>query len=143
MSWLSLPFALVAAHVLANVVWIGALLAVAAFGAGAAGSAAPAEVGALARRVYTRLAVPAFAASFMAGLGRILLEPRAYAHMPWMHAKLTLAVAVIALHHIIGARVGRVAAGSTDAGRGLGIFAFATFVCAAGAVLLGVAKSLP
>ena len=28
--------------------------------------------------------------------------------MPWMHAKLTLAVVVIALHHVIGARVRRI-----------------------------------
>jgi putative membrane protein len=142
-SWLSLPFALVAAHVVANVVWIGALLAVAAFAAGAQGSAAPAEVGALARRAYVRLAVPAFVVSFTAGLLRIALEPRGYAHMPWMHAKLTLALVVIALHHIIGARVRRVAGGNADAGRSLGILGLATFVCAAGAVMLGVAKSLP
>ncbi len=143
MRWLSLPLALLGAHVSANVVWIGAILSVATIGAGAAASTAPAEVGALARRVYTRLALPAFAVSFVAGLARILLEPSAYAHMPWMHAKLTLAVAVIALHHIIGARVRRVAGGNADAGRGLGVLALATFVCAAGAVMLGVAKSLP
>jgi len=142
-SWLSLPFALLAAHVTANVVWIGAILAVAAFGAGAASSAAPAEIGGLARRVYTRLTLPAFAVSFLAGLGRILLDPRSYAHMPWMHAKLTLALVVIALHHVIGARVRRIAKGQADAGRGLGLLALATLVCAAGAVMLGVAKSLP
>ncbi len=141
--WLSLPFALVAAHVLANVVWIGALLAVATFSIGAAGSTAPAEVATLARRVYLRLAVPAFVASFTAGLARILLDPGAYGRMPWMHAKLTLALAVIVLHHVIGARVRRVAAGNAGAARGLGTLAFATFVCAAGAVMLGVAKSLP
>jgi len=141
--WLSFPFLLVAAHVSANVVWIGALLAVATVGAGAAGSTAPTEAGTLARRVYTRLAVPAFAVSFTAGLARIALDPLAYAHMPWMHAKLTFAVAVIGLHHVIGARVGRVAAGKTGAARGLGPLALATFLCATGAVMLGVAKSLP
>jgi putative membrane protein len=141
--WLSLPFVLLAAHLSANVVWIGSILAVAAFGAGATASTSPAEVGALARRVYSRLAQPAFAVSFLAGLCLILLAPKAYARMPWMHAKLTLAVVVIALHHVIGARVRRISKGNADARRGLGTLGLATLVCAAGAVMLGLAKSLP
>jgi putative membrane protein len=141
--WLSLPVALVAIHVTANVVWIGALLAVALLAARGPFSADPAEVGTLARRLYVTLAVPGFAGSFAAGLARILLEPRVYAHMPWMHAKLTFALVVIVLHHVIGARVRRLAGGRGDAGRAMGALAVATFVFAAGAVLLGVEKSLP
>jgi protoporphyrinogen IX oxidase len=141
--WLSLSVALVAVHVTANVVWIGSLLAVALLGARGPFSADPAELGTLARRLYVTLAVPAFLGSFAAGLARILLEPRLYAHMPWMHAKLTLALVVIVLHHIIGARVRRLAGGQADAGRGMRTLAVVTFVCAAGAVLLGVEKSLP
>jgi putative membrane protein len=141
--WLSLPTALVAVHLIANVVWIGALLAVAQVTARGPFSADPAEVGTLARRLHATLAVPAFFVSFGAGLARILLEPRVYAHMPWMHAKLTLAFIVIVLHHIIGGRAKRVANGKASAGRGMGTLAVATLVCAAGAVLLGVAKSLP
>jgi protoporphyrinogen IX oxidase len=142
-GFLSLAVAMVALHTLANVVWIGSLLAVALIGARAATSAHPAEIGAVARRVYVKLTVPAFVASFAAGLGRILLDPRAYAAMPWFHAKLTFAVGVIVLHHIIGGRARRLAQGTAAAGRGLGVFAGATLACAAMAVLLGIAKSLP
>lgn len=141
--WPSVATALVALHVLANVVWIGALLAVAVLTARAPFMADPAEVGALARRVHVRLAVPAFLASFVAGAARIALAPRAYAHLPWMHVKLTLAVVVIVLHHVIGARARRVAKGSTESAGAVGLLGWLTFLCAAGAVLLGVAKSLP
>jgi putative membrane protein len=138
-----LPLLLVAAHVLANVVWIGALLSVATLTSRAPFVADPSDVGALARRVYWRLAVPAFLVSFGAGVGRIALAPQAYAHLPWMHVKLGLALVVIVLHHVIGARARKVAGGNGDAGHGLGVLATVTFLCTAGAVLLGVAKSFP
>jgi uncharacterized membrane protein len=60
-----------------------------------------------------------------------------------MHAKLGFAFVVIVLHHSIGARARRVANGNSEAGRGVGWLAVATFLCVAGAVWLGVAKSLP
>jgi putative membrane protein len=143
LHWLSLSTALVALHVLANVVWIGALLAVALLASRAPLMADSAEVGTLARRVYLRLAVPAFLASFAAGVANIALAPQVYARLPWMHVKLTLALAVIVLHHVIGARAKRVAKGDADAGRAAGLLGVIAFLCAAGAVLLGVAKSLP
>ncbi len=133
---------LVAIHVLANVVWIGALLSVTLIVARASTTKDPAEAAGLGRYVHVHLAVPAFLASFGAGLLRILLAPAAYAHMPWFHAKLTFALVVIALHHVIGARAKRAAAGTPGAARGvttLGAFAFAA---AAAAVFLGVPKSL-
>jgi 2-hydroxychromene-2-carboxylate isomerase len=74
---------------------------------------------------------------------RFAADVQSYAHMPWMHAKLTLALGVIVLHHIIGGRAKRVAGGSPDAGKGAQILLLATLVCAAGAVWLGVAKHLP
>jgi putative membrane protein len=141
--WLSLPTALVAAHLTANVVWIGALLAVAVLAARGPFSADPVEVGTLARRVYLTLAAPAFLVSFAAGVGRIAIYPQLYLHLPWMHAKLTLALVVIALHHIIGGRARRIANGQASAGRGMPVLAVAVVFFAAGAVLLGVAKSLP
>ena len=134
---------LVAVHVLSNVVWIGSILSVALLVGRARLMADGAEVGALARRVYTRLAVPAFAGSFAFGLGRFVLGIGVYAHMPWMHAKLTLAVGVIALHHVIGARAKRVAGGNASAGSGMTALMLATLVCTAGAVWLAVAKQLP
>ncbi len=142
-SSVSLALALVAAHVLANVVWIGALLAVALLIGRARFLADSAEVGALARQVYLRLAVPAFLVSFVAGVSRIALAPAVYAHLPWMHVKLTFALGVIGLHHVIGARARRLANGDGQAGKGVGALATVAFVCAAGAVFLGVAKSLP
>jgi putative membrane protein len=141
--WLPLPVGLVAVHVLANVVWIGSILSTAMLVARAPLMADAPEVGALARRIYLRLATPAFVASFATGVARFGLEARMYAHFPWMHAKLTLAVAVIVLHHVIGARAKRVASGKVEAARGAGVLGIALLACAAGAVLLGVAKALP
>jgi putative membrane protein len=138
----TLPVILVAAHVLANIVWIGALLSVATLAGRAPFVADPSELGSLARRVYWRLAMPGFLASLGAGVARIALAPQMYAHLPWFHAKLAIALAVVVLHHIIGGRARRVANGNADAGRGLGAVAALTFLCVAGAVLLGVAKSL-
>ncbi len=138
----TLPVLLVAAHVLANVVWIGALLSVATLAARAPFVADPSELGSLARRVYWSLAVPGFLASLAAGIARITLTPQAYAHMSWFHAKLGLALVVIVLHHVIGGRARRVANGHAEAGRGLGGVAALTFLMVAGVVLLGVAKSL-
>jgi putative membrane protein len=141
--WIALPTALVAAHVLANVVWIGSLLAVALLTGRGRFAADPAEIGTLARRVHMSLAAPAFLASFAAGVAIIALNPRIYAYLPWMHAKLSFALVVIVLHHVIGGRARRVANGHAEAAHGMGILATLTFVFAAGAVLLGVAKSLP
>jgi putative membrane protein len=103
----------------------------------------PSDPGALARRVYLRLALPAFVVSFATGVGRIALFPVAYMHMPWMHVKLAFAIVVIALHHVIGSRAKRLGSGQTDAARGVGLFGFILFACAACAAVLGVAKSLP
>ncbi len=141
--WLPVSTALLALHVLANVVWIGALLAVSLLTALAPRMADVAEVGSLARRVHTRLAIPAFLASLGAGVGRIVLAPSAYAHLPWFHAKLTFALAIIVLHHVVGARARKVAGGNADAGRGVGTLGWLILLCAAGAVLLGVTKALP
>jgi protoporphyrinogen IX oxidase len=141
--WLALPTALVAAHVVANFVWIGAILSVSLLVANGPFMADPNDPGALARRVYLRLAVPAFLVSFATGVGRIALFPVAYAHMPWMHTKLTFALVVIVLHHMIGARARRLANGQTAAARGAGLLGVLLFLSAAAAAVLGVAKSLP
>jgi protoporphyrinogen IX oxidase len=134
---------LVAIHVLSNVVWIGSILSVALLVGRARLMADGPEVGGLARRVYMRLAVPAFVFSFVSGVTRFVLGASVYAHMPWMHAKLTLALGVIALHHVIGAKAKRVAGGNAAAGSGTLGLMMALFVCAAGAVWLAVAKQLP
>jgi protoporphyrinogen IX oxidase len=140
-AWPSSATLVVAAHVLANMVWIGSLLAVAALAAHAPWTAEPAEVGRLARRVHVRLAIPAFLASFAAGVGRIAMSPSAYARLHWFHAKLTFALAVIVLHHVIGARAKRVANGHNEAGAGVDMIAFVALACAGCAVLLAVAQN--
>jgi putative membrane protein len=141
--WIPFSTVLVAVHLLANVVWVGALLSVAMLASRAHWMADPAEVGALARRVHVRLAVPAFLVSFGAGLARIAQAPQVYAHMPWMHVKLTFALVLIVVHHLIGAKAKRVAGGKPKAGQGAGWLGLVALLCAAGAVLLGVSKSLP
>lgn len=140
---LSLGTGLVAAHVLANVVWIGALLSECMLLGRARFMADGAEIGGLARRVHSRLAVPAFVASFACGVARIGEDPRVYLHLPWMHVKLAFAAGVIVLHHVIGARARRVAGGAIQEGNGAPFVGAVVFLCAAVAVLLGVAKQLP
>jgi putative membrane protein len=142
--WLSvLPLALLASHVVGNVVWIGAILSVSVILGAAAFMAEPADAGSIARRVYLRLAVPAFLLSFGTGVGRIVIDPASYLHLPWMHAKLAFAFAVIVLHHVIGGRAKRVARGQRAAARGVGILGFFLLLFAACAAVLGVAKNIP
>jgi putative membrane protein len=141
--WIPASTFLVAVHLLADVVWIGSLLSVGMLVARAPWMADASEVGALARRLYVTLAVPAFLVSLATGAARILMTPQMYAHAPWLHVKLTFALALIVLHHLIGGRARRVAAGKGKAGSGTGWIAALVFLCAAGAVLLGVTKSLP
>jgi putative membrane protein len=137
------PTLLLAVHVLANVVWIGALLSVTLIVGRASETKDPTGVAGLGRQVHLRLAVPAFLVSFGAGLVRIILAPAAYAHMPWFHAKLTFALVVIVVHHLIGARARRAAAGTPAGPRGLFALGAVVFAAAAATVFLGVAKSLP
>jgi putative membrane protein len=124
---------LVTLHVFANVVWIGSIAAVGwlAWKASATADSAAAKTTAeLAVALYKRIAVPAFAASFTFGVVRLLLAPGAYMQLHWFHGKLTFALAVIALHHIIGARAKRAASGSMQAGKSGAILVVALLVCA-------------
>jgi uncharacterized membrane protein len=141
--WPPLWAVVMAAHVLANLVWIGALLAEVVLLGPAPWLADPAEAGTLARRVHTRLAIPAFLASVGAGLVRLVPSRHAYAAMPWMYAKLVFALGLIVLHHIIGARSRRVARGSVRSAQGAGNLGWLTLLFAAGAVLFAIAKSTP
>lgn len=95
---------LVALHVLANMVWIGSIVSVGVLLSAAPSSANSAALMEAARKVYLRVATPAFGASFLFGLGRLLLSPGAYMRLHWFHGKLAAALAVIALHHVLGAR---------------------------------------
>ncbi len=115
---------LVVIHVMANLVWIGSITSVGLLTAAATklsdANQATAAAG-LARGLYLRVATPAFLISFVFGASRLLLDPSYYMHLHWFHGKLTAVLAVIALHHVIGSKAKKTAAGSMQAGRSGGI----------------------
>jgi putative membrane protein len=111
---------LVVLHVMANLVWIGSIASV-GWLVGAAAKAESVDAAKLARALYLRVATPAFIASFVFGVSRLLLDPSYYMHLHWFHGKLTAVLAVIVLHHIIGGKARKVAAGSMQGGRTGGI----------------------
>ena len=103
-------------HVVGNLVWIGAILAVGVTILSKSGD--PKTRGEIALGIYKNLAVPAFVLSFVAGAVRLFSDPGFYLKQHhWMHAKLPLALTVIALHHVIGGRAKKLARGTVqDAG---------------------------
>lgn len=100
-------------HMTGNLVWIGSILAV---GLVIVTKSADAKVrGEIALALYQRLAAPAFVLSFLGGAVRLFSEPAFYLKQHhWMHAKLPLALGVIALHHVIGARAKKLAQGTVQ-----------------------------
>jgi protoporphyrinogen IX oxidase len=130
---------LVFVHVTANVVWIGAILAVAYTLTLRVGE--PADRGKIAHALYLKLATPAFIVSFAAGAARLAMTPRYYfAETHWMHAKLLFAFGVIALHHMIGAHAKRMATGRRQEPGRVSALAWALLLCAALAVFFVVAR---
>ena len=126
-------------HVAGNLVWIGAILAV---GVTIAGDVADAKVrGEIALGIYKRLAVPAFVVSFVAGTTRLLLDPAYYLKQHhWMHAKLPLALGVIALHHILGGRAKKLARGTVQNGGPAAILTAVLALAALGAAFFAIFK---
>jgi putative membrane protein len=125
-------------HVAANVVWIGSILAVAVIATATDGDGK--TRGILGARVYRQLSAPAFGISFLAGAARLVPDAHYYfVATHFMHGKLTFALAVIALHHVIGARVKKMARGEVANANVSGL-ALALFVCAVGAVFFVVTK---
>ncbi len=97
-------------HLAANFAWIGSIVAVGLIAGASTGT--PKERGTLALGIYRGLSTPAFLISITAGVGRLSLSlPAYFTESHYMHAKLTLALAVIGLHHVLGARVKRMARG--------------------------------
>jgi putative membrane protein len=108
-----LSVALIWLHISGNVVWIGSILAVAAIIT--AKAVDPKIRGEVGLRVYSLLSVPAFVLGFVSGTARLLLDPRYYlVEHHWMHGKLPFALAVIGLHHVIGARAKKLARGTVQ-----------------------------
>jgi putative membrane protein len=102
-------------HVIANLVWIGSIASV---GLVLATTPDPKVGGQVAHAIYRKLASPAFGISFLAAVVLLVLNTQLYfVATKWMHAKLPLALGVIALHHVIGARAKHLEQGKkTDAG---------------------------
>ena len=130
---------LVFVHVAANLVWIGSILAVAFVLSGPAGDAK--TRGALGVEVYAKLAVPAFVISFLGGSARLVLNVHDYfVATHWMHGKLAFALAVIALHHVIGGRAKRMAAGTKDGPGPASTLAVILLLAATAAALLAILR---
>ena len=131
--------ALVAAHVAANLVWIGSILSVAlALSSRAVDSRAAAQI---AYELYRKLAIPAFVVSFITALTRLLLSTELYfVETKYMHGKLLFAVIVIVLHHIIGARAKGVATGRRAAPGPVGVLALLLLISAVAATLFVILK---
>jgi putative membrane protein len=127
---------LVALHVSANLVWIGSILAVAWLCGRARLVADGAEVGRYARAIYLRFSAPAFVVAIGAGVARLLVQPSAYLHAHWMHGKLFLAVALVGLHHVVGAKAKRIARADTVGESGTGWLVLLILLAAVGAVVL-------
>jgi putative membrane protein len=132
------PF-LVFLHVAANLVWVGSILSVAMIVG--SGTADPKTRGTLGVEVYKKLAVPAFVVSFIAGASRLAMDTGYYfSTTKFMHGKLFFALVVIGLHHAIGGRAKKLAAGTTTEAGGIATFSIALLVAAIGAVFFVVLK---
>lgn len=132
---------LIAVHVLANVVWIGSILAVARLLTLRNDAVGLKERGELALNVYRTLANPAFMASFLLGGIQLGLNAQHYfVTTKFMHGKLLLVFVIIGLHHVIGARARKVAQGKADSAGPAWPLALALLACAAGTIVLATAK---
>lgn len=108
----SLKWQLQTLHVLGNLFWIGAIVATGLLLV-TKGPGSTRDRAALARQIYLKLAVPAFGVSFLAGTLRLLLDLSYYfTEKHFMHAKLPLAVGVVVIHHLVGARARRMESGA-------------------------------
>lgn len=124
-------------HVTANVIWIGSILAVGVLLTGAAGD--PKLRGELGLRVYQRLATPAFSASFVFGVTALAMNTSYYlVQHHWMHPKLTVALGVIALHHVIGAKAKKLARGTVQEAGATAILSAVLAVMAAAAAFFAI-----
>jgi len=126
-------------HIVGNITWIGSILAVATIITSSAGD--PRTRGELALRVYTRLAVPAFVLSFVFGATQLAMNTSYYlVQTHWMHPKITVALVVIALHHVIGARAKKLATGAVQEPGPAAIMAIVLAVMAAAAAFFAISR---
>lgn len=125
-------------HVVGNLIWIGSIASV---GVVLATARQAQSGGEQAYAIYRVLSVPAFVLSLGAAIVLLAMNPALYfAQTHWMHAKLTVALAVIALHHVLGARAKRLAAGTRSEAGPAGKLTAVLLALAAIAAYLGLAK---
>ena len=108
---------LLAIHVLSLLLWIGSLVSVTrVLAAGATEEpAVQARFAALARKIYRSVSSPWMGVAALAGVGMIGAAHGLYFHYGWFHGKLALALGMLVLHFVLGARVRAAeAAGRTD-----------------------------
>jgi protoporphyrinogen IX oxidase len=122
------PTLLVTIHVFANILWIGSIVSAGLLLARASATENK-ELAGAAAFLYRCVATPAFIVSFLAGVSRVGLDAATYMHAHWFHGKLTLALIVIALHHVLGARAKKAANGSMQAAKSGAILSVA-LLCA-------------
>ena len=135
----SLAQLLVVLHVVANVVWIGALASIGLVLTAGHGSSR--DRGAIAVRLYRWLATPAFLVSLGMGLWRLLGALDFYfVQTKFMHGKLLAAVGVIALHHVLGSLAKRMASGRAQAAPHATQLVIAMLFCAAATIYFAVGK---
>lgn len=108
---------LLATHVLSLLLWIGSLVSITrVLTAGATEEpAVQAKFAALARRIYRTVSSPWMGVATLAGFGMIGVARGAYFRLGYFHGKFTMALIMLALHFVLGARVRAAeAAGRTD-----------------------------
>jgi putative membrane protein len=126
-------------HVSGNIIWIGSILAVGVAILSSAGD--PKVRGEIALAIYKKLAVPAFIVSFLCGAIRLGMEPHYYlVEHHWMHPKLPLALAAIALHHVIGARARKLARGTVQEAGPTATLSIVLAVAAIGAAFFAITR---
>lgn len=131
-------------HLLSLMVWIGSAASIGALLRRAemsADDAASKPASEAAVTVYRTVATPAFVAAVAFGLLLFLDGPATYIRLHWFHGKLTAALAIIALHHVLGAKAKRSAAGSRQRASGGSILAGAILVLALAVIALAELKT--
>ncbi len=136
---LSVSALLVFVHVVANLVWIGSIVAT-----GVALVTPGVELktrGTIAYQVYRRVAAPAFGLSFVSGVIRLALDTHYFlVTTKYMHGKLLFALVVIALHHVIGARAKQAASPESKEPANMAVLCAGLLVCATAAAFLVLLK---
>ena len=108
---------LLATHVLSLLLWIGSLVSITRVVTAGVGEepAVQARFAALARRIYRTVASPWMGIATLSGFGMVAAARGMYFRFGWFHGKFTLALVILALHFVLGARVRAAeAAGRTD-----------------------------